>query len=294
MFKYEHIGNKKRQEDCSFVFKHNNIDYYFVLDGHGYEKDKIFINDFLKQKKFFYHIIKKFFTNYPLDEKHIIIFFKHLDNTIKKNNINSGACLTGAIVDNNNNLLYILNIGDTMCYMFKNNKLVFKTKEHNLKNNVELERIKKYQKTKYINNGRYKNITMTRVLGDTDCKDDKLNPIIPTPEINKFNINDDMVILLSTDGIKFKYDIKSIIDLYNNKKEDLEKYCLDITNQNLLKYKNNSIDNVLFIIVSIKKSLVPFSQNKKKIKKNITEVYNNFSNQINHNFIYNCLNNLFN
>lgn len=310
MFLYENIGTKKTQEDYYFILKHNNIEYYFVLDGHGFKNNEIFIIDYLKKNDKFNKYIKMFFNKYSLNETNIINFFTFLDNIIKKNNINSGTCITGLIIDNNSNLLYLLNLGDTIYYIYKQSKLFFKSEEHNLKNLNEIERIKKFNKLKNIKNGRYKNIIMTRVLGDFDCKDKKNNPIIPYPEIKIFK-KQDMIVFLTTDGIKFNYDIDFIINLYLTK-QNVKEYCDELNKLNVLKYKKTSVDNILFLIIPVKAEKI----NEVVIKKNnsVSVVQNIQSNTIpkavkeilfqpppyittqiliNEAFIYNCLKNCF-
>lgn len=306
MFKFEHIGNKETQEDACFCFKDNDVQYYFVLDGHGYDKTQIFIIDFLKKNDFLKNMISLFFKKHIINKKNIELFFKQLDLFLQKKKICSGACLTGAIVDYKENFLYLLNIGDTKYFVFKENKLILESQDHNIKNKKEYARIIKYGKTSFIKFGRYKKISMTRVLGDFDCKTELPNPIIPIPEIISLPLKN-LQIILTTDGIKFNYNINTIINLFNLKNDsydNLIKYCKEVSSNNIKKYKNKKIDNVLFLIIKIeeqKKIFVepekPFLHKVLNEHLNIKKCLNEQSKKINERqedfFIYNCLTTLF-
>jgi serine/threonine protein phosphatase PrpC len=253
-FEFSHIGSKKIQEDNKLIFKYNNIYFYFIFDGHGYKKNEISLVHYLLSNNFLKNKLILFFKNNILNSENIKLFFINLDKELLSKNINSGVCLAGIIYDTDK--IYILNIGDTVVYIFnKDKKNIFKNALHNVQNETELSRIKKFNKLKYVKNDRYKKLSITRSLGDKDCKDLVNEPLIACPDVYILNNNVLYYFLISTDGINMEYDIKKIInlyDFYNNKQ--LYNYCKTISQNNLKQY--NMVDNILFYILTNQKNLI--------------------------------------
>lgn len=250
-FEFSHIGSKTVQEDAKLIFKHNNVEYYFIFDGHGYKKNDISLVHFLLKKKFLKNKIKSYFENNILNSDNIKCFFNTLDKEILNKNIKSGVCLSGLICSGD--WIYIVNIGDTMLYVFDQNKqLIFKTPVHNLSNKAEIDRIKYFKKENFVKKNRYKKLSMTRTLGDSDCKDLNDEPLIATPEVFTLKNNRFYYFILATDGISIGYDISKIIELYdfftNTKLYD---YCKKTNQNNLL--NSPFVDNVFMYIVNNKK-----------------------------------------
>lgn len=253
-FEFSNIGSKDIQEDNKLIFNYNNIGFYFIFDGHGYKKHEISLVHFLLEKDYLKNKLISFFKNNIISSDNIKLFFINLDKELLNKNINSGVCLAGIIYYTDK--IYILNIGDTLIYIYdKNKKNIFKTPLHNLNNDNEIYRIKKCKKLKYIKNNRYKKLSMTRTLGDKDCKDIDNEPLIACPEVYVLKNNTLYYFLISTDGININYDINQIISLYNfyNNKL-LYNYCKTIASKNIIKYKN--VDNILFYILNNKKNLI--------------------------------------
>lgn len=253
-FEFSDIGSKNIQEDNKLIFTYNNISFYFIFDGHGYKKNEISLVHFLLENDYLKNKLILFFKHNILNSDNIKLFFINLDKELLDKNINSGVCLAGIIyyIDK----IYILNIGDTIVYIYdKNKKNIFKTPLHDLNNENEMYRIKKYKKTKYIKNSRYKKLSMTRTLGDKDCKDPIDEPLIACPDVYVLKNNALYYFLISTDGININYDINQIINMYNfYNNKTLYKYCKRIAQNNILKFIN--VDNILFYILNNKKNFI--------------------------------------
>lgn len=250
-FEFSHIGSKAIQEDAKLIFKHNNIEYYFIFDGHGHKKNKISLVHFLLKNKFLKNKIKIFFENNVMNSDNIKCFFNSLDKELINKNISSGVCLSGLICTGD--LIYIINIGDTMVYVFDRNKqFVFKTPVHNLSNKTEMDRIIFFQKENLVKKNRYKKLAMTRTLGDCDCKNLNNEPLIATPEVFTLKNNKFYYFILATDGINIGYDINKIIYLYDFfSNTRLYDYCKLINQNNIA--CNSFVDNVFIYIVNNKK-----------------------------------------
>lgn len=253
-FEFSDIGSKKIQEDHKLIFNFNNIYFYFIFDGHGFKKNEISLVHFLLHNDYLKNKLIGYFKNNIINAENLKFFFINLDKEILEKNINSGACLAGIIY--NIETIYILNIGDTMVYVYDNNKNnIFKTALHDLNNETEISRIKKYNKIKYVQKNRYKKLSMTRTLGDKDCKDNTDEPLISCPDIYIIKNNKFYYFLISTDGINLGYDIDNIIKLYKFYDNSLlYNYCSNISTENKKKYKN--VDNVLFYILNNKKNIL--------------------------------------
>lgn len=236
-------GNKELQEDRILKINNNHFFLISIIDGHGskYKDDiiKYLENNF--KKKFI-----QYFKNTSFSIESIKKFFLILDKMVRKENINSGACFVGILLDKKTNLLYVINIGDSYIKLYNKNtlQLIYQNKLHNLNNITELNRIKRYNKERYIINNRYKGLLVTRTIGDHNCKNDKEEPLIALPDINIFN-NDDYLILLYSDGFLLNYDIKYLINNY--KSVYLKEYLQTISYKNNHTYK--IIDNVSFVML---------------------------------------------
>lgn len=257
-FKYDHIGNKKIQEDLLIKFKLDNYDFYFVFDGHGYKNKNDSLIDYLLINNFFSNFISDYFKKNIVDVKNIKYCFLELDKIICKNIPSSGSCVTGLIFSKKDNKIFLINLGDTMFLgISEKKKIVIKSSIHDLNNEKELKRIKLYGKEDLIKNGRYKKVVITRSLGDNDCKELYNEPLISIPEVLELECNKFFYFILSTDGIKMNFNIQKIIDIIDDS-NNLKNYFEYVMKNNL--ESNKKIDNICFIILKTK-----FKQKKNKI-----------------------------
>lgn len=266
-FEFSDIGSKSVQEDNKLIFKLNNIDFYFIFDGHGYKKKEVSLVHFLLKNNFLKNKLILYFQNNDINSDNIKTFFVNLDKELLEKNINSCVCVAGIIyyVDK----IYIFNIGDTLVYVFNKQKQnIFQNHLHNLYNNGELNRIQRYNKMHHVKNNRYKKLSITRTLGDKDCKDETNEPLIACPDVYVLKNDALYYFLIATDGINIGYNIEKIIkmyNLYNNKQ--LYDYCKTIAKNNLKQYKD--VDNVLFYILSNKKKNILYKIMYNSIRFNI-------------------------
>lgn len=262
-FKFLDIGTKNLQEDCYVEIEFGKYKFIFVLDGHGgIDKNiKMPLTDYLLKNNLLKKHLKNFFKKNELNQNTLIGFFQYLDNFLFNKKVKSGVCLTCLLLDTEKNLIYILNIGDTLTSVFNQNmKLLYTTPVHDLNNIVEKNRIFKFKKESYIKNNRYKKLSMTRSLGDHDCKEIFNEPLIPDPSIVQLQNNQPFTFILATDGIHMNYDFDTILKLFDKTNPTLlNEYCLSIKNKNL--NSNQNIDNVCILVVTNN------IENKKRVKK---------------------------
>lgn len=225
------IGDRQTQEDYIYIKKNikilkNNYDIIGVFDGHNGNECNLLINKYLM-----YYI-----DLYQSNPKYSLLTFKifiklvfiRLDIKIGKIQNKSGSCVNLVFLDTRGpegprNPNYIVNIGDVQS-IIKFNSSVYVTPLHNFENPNEMSRFSK-NNIKHITKGTktvmmYKGLSVSRVLGDSDVKDES---ILNLPEIYEFNDYDE--IFIYSDGIKFD----SIKDLYFNIDcENFKKYIYKI------------------------------------------------------------------
>lgn len=277
IFEFNNIGSKLIQEDSYLNFSCLDYECVFVFDGHGATKQKdslphLIVNNNILKKRF-----KDFFLKEELTIRNIEQFFIDFDNflLVEKSILKEiGLCMSGIIIDKKKNNIFVLNIGDTKVLVYNSKKQnIYKTNVHNLDNENEIKRIKKCNKEHYIRNNRYKKLSMTRTIGDFDCKEPFNEPLIPKPEIVCISgpsgpkdhmafpnhvcstdcvnpIQLEYYFILATDGMNLGYEPNVIIALYE-KKQKLTKYCEEINKKNLSSHR--LVDNVCIIVCKIRK-----------------------------------------
>lgn len=252
LLEYENKGTKEIQEDVSIIFETDLYECFFLFDGHGIigkDHDTSLVHYFIKNNYFRRKFIS-FFTKFNINKQNLISFFKKLDEwIIKSYKYNSGTCFAGLIKIKNKSAIFLLHTGDVEYHIFNTKlKKIFSCEVHDLKNKKEINRINSFSKSCYIKNNRYKKLSMTRTLGDKDCKDLFNEPLIAIPEIKEINIKNNLIFFFTTDGIRYHYDIIEILKRLRNPIDSLN-LCKEISEKNNLQ-KKYSIDNIKFFILS--------------------------------------------
>lgn len=249
-FNYISIGTKNIQEDKIIKFEYQDIKFFFILDAHGTKEIEKGVISFFDKNDYFKNKFIKNCDKFDSKKDLIKITLNEIDKDLISKKMTSGTCLVGLIQDSKKT--FVFNIGDCQCYVFEPNlNLVFKTPLHNLNNIEEKKRIIEMGYGRFINNNRYKNLSITRTLGDYDCREVVNDPIISKPFIQEFPNN--MIFFLCSDGIRHGYDIDYMIYLFKNKFEiKLENYCQKINTRNkkISNEEKKVIDNVAMLIYS--------------------------------------------
>jgi serine/threonine protein phosphatase PrpC len=256
-------GKRPSNEDNHNIIQNlNGIDFtkarinlYSIFDGHGGK----FVSSFLEKNlpSFFMH--KK--VVYPLSEKHIILSYDHLNNTLKNDYLRySVHCGSTCLVVihfqyNSQDYLNILNTGDSRCVMCSGVRAVPLTSDHKPMWPEEKRRIEELGGEIYLDGADYriKELSVSRAFGDFNA----VPYITHLPDVFKFRLcKNDRFIILACDGL---WDVLSNQDVinyilencYDTKLENRINKEINISEQlaNFAIKEKKSSDNVSIIIV---------------------------------------------
>jgi len=251
LFTFSHIGTKKIQEDIFINFNckdftSNSYSCFFIFDGHGYNEKQISLVHYFLENDFFEKRFKRNFKKKEISQKSIYVFFKELDDFLLMKNVNSGACISATLISKEK--IFLFNLGDCAFYLFDpiRKKCLFESISHDLDNPKEVDRINNMNMSHHIKNGRYKKLSVTRVIGDSDCKGISNEPLIPIPSVKEIKNNNDLWIFLTTDGIKMNYSLKEIINRIDDEKS-LNNYLSNVATNNIGMGKD--IDNFYCVLI---------------------------------------------
>lgn len=188
------------------------FNFFNICDGHGGFYVSKFINNsfhyYLKKKIESYLSFHKTKPTSSIMKQIIVDLCEELDTKIKNTPYGENTGSTFAAIFFYENLLYAINIGDSIITVYQHGKLVFKNKEHKPDDKKEKKRI---LKNYTIVNGRINGkINISRAFGDFKFKKysrPEENAIICTPDITIFNKkhlfekDSNSWILLGSDGL---------------------------------------------------------------------------------------------
>jgi len=257
--------------------ENNIINIFGIFDGHnGNSVSNYCKNNIIEELKLLYALGKDIFDNSIIEN-----FFIDFDNKILNEEELKGrtlllcggsTCIMTLLKYNileKKYIIKIINLGDSKCIIFSQNKnIIFETIDHKPNNMTELLRIRR--SNGFVFNERVNgSLAVSRALGDVIFKYDRINliPFLPEnqlvtciPEIFDFNFNQEEIqniqILLACDGIFEKSNVKNIIDfliIECEKNKQNEKLILT----NLLEFclENKSKDNMSAILINLKSSI---------------------------------------
>ena len=272
-----HIGiNNKFQSDPN-----KKLNFFAVYDGHKGDKVSVFLKDN------FHKLLINNEKLYDQPEEAFFEVFKHLEKNILNNKeINSSGASVIALL-NIEKYIYVANLGNCRAIISTDNALEVSqlSKEHNIYDKHEKFRIesyrgmikynKKYEKNYKIIPG---NISITRCLGDIECKSKELggipNMISSIPDIIKikYNENFDYIFLASSGIIEFLNNIDIAEIIYNQLKNGIIKsYSFEKTmeniNQNIIYYaiEKGCEKNLSFIFLSMENLYKVYKEKKLEI-----------------------------
>lgn len=211
------IGKRLRQEDSYLFFTFKDMNFFLLMDGHGYEPNKIELVTYLRSK--FKYLIEYFFKDLDINEKTLSIFFKKLDKYIYTKGITSGVCLT--LVIKVNKIIYVCTLGDVGCIIYDDLIIKYKNIRHTFDNINEVERYKKFNLEIFIQNKRYKGLKVSRSLGNGDLRTSQIHPMAGVPNIDAVDYTDKSKIILFTDGILEHFmecELATINDIFSKVK----------------------------------------------------------------------------
>lgn len=249
---FRNIGKRKIQEDNYVFFKFNDIqkNYYncvIVFDGHGGNSNEKNMPYIIIKKKL-YLFISSYFKKNKMNTKSIMDCFVDFDSYIKTDSDidkKFGTCLSGVFISNN--YIYLFNIGDVEYFLIDKKGFAIKSVLHNFKNEKEISRFEKNDCK--IKNLRYRGLSVSRTIGDYDCRKNFETSLISCPSVSKTENNSDFIIILKTDGVTIsngeilksyrRGDIQNVME----NKTFLDNTCLVILD---IKKGDKKIDKILY------------------------------------------------
>ena len=256
--------------------KDNNNDVYFfgLYDGHGGNGCSLYLKNNLHKNiiEFSMKGIKnaiKVTENDFLENIAVNKFGEIMDS--------SGSC--AIIVLLKNKKCIIANIGDSRCILFKNNKLIFSTRDHKPNSGIEKRRIELAGGSIYRSNSVvsiYQNgklieipwrvqpgrLSVSRAFGDIEAKVEKYggkkNVVIALPDVVEFELNEEYnFIVMGCDGIfdvlsnqEILECIKIVLKIHKNKNKKMNELCGDFAAMIIKSaLAKESFDNISCIVI---------------------------------------------
>ena len=241
------INSNKSMEDfilikTSFLnFQRHNLSLFALFDGHG-GKD---VAEYLKNN--ISEVLTKIINE--SEDFNLINIIKKTIRTIDKDleklqNVKECGS-TGTIVLIDNDIIYCVNVGDSKCYYINDKEAIQITEDHNCKNKLEVEAVKK-KGVKVFNGRVFGCLCLTRTFGDTDFKEFGIDC---EPHIKKLSINNDNIeyIVNASDGIWDIVDDKQLLKIKNELKSGKsEEFCNSLVDYSL---HGGSTDNISCIVL---------------------------------------------
>ena len=232
------IYNKAMEDKGTFtMYVNSNFNSHLIslFDGHGGSC----VSSYLQT-----NIIKVFkskLIKHNTTARALFNSFLSLDKQLKHLNI-VGMGSTGTCVyitkENNVNIIYCANIGDTRCVLISPNKIERISSEHRASEKKEKQRIE--NSGGVVLNGRVNGrLMLSRAFGDFELKSFgvKAEPHVSRKEINEEVEGKDLFMVLACDGV---WDVLSEVDVQNIIKYELGK---SVNNSNITERISNTVLN---------------------------------------------------
>lgn len=241
-----HFGYAKQQrrgkEDVfAYHFDHENMFRFFaVFDGHGSPDGLSPKHAAVKSAKFLHKFLFRdlvFQTlAYDKDPEHVCTVLREscicFDKALyKSNECLHGTTCTAILVDDRNDMVYTINIGDSRTILFDESSIVFETRDHVYADQVEKDRA--HAAGAFVLNGRVNStLNVARTFGDFDtygvkCVRDVYDPVFApvsaVPDVSFVKIKRPMHAILTSDGTfeSRGFTSQSLVELFRE--------CADLT-----------------------------------------------------------------
>ena len=259
-FFYSEKGVRPTNEDAEVLYDTENIKIFGIFDGHGSDE----VSKLLKKN--IIGILTNKEIKYPINKKQIEGIYANIQSYIKKKPYANSAGSTANIVliYNCNNQYYFtnINVGDSRCVIYMNDKIIQVSEDHKPTNINEYNRILKMGGKVYRDGLEYRvgDLSVSRAFGDCSNK-----YTFPVPDIKTFKFNTNLNFIIGCDGL---FDVM--------KNEDI---CYEVNNYiktngkmnvarklTSLAYNNGSTDNISVIvgIIEFKKNIEINNLNEKE------------------------------
>jgi serine/threonine protein phosphatase PrpC len=253
------IRDQNEDKHLSFMNKNKgdskyiNVNYFSLFDGHGGKE----VSTYLYDNMYKYFIEKS--IKYPLTNRYIINVYNKIQGELKNYEYSLGTGSTGLILinyfDNKDNIIHIINNGDSRAILCRNNLAVPLTKDH--KPNWPEERIRITSLGGHItfdgSDYRIKDLSVSRAFGDIDT----VPYVTHIPDIYKYKLDkNDKFIVMACDGLWDVVSNDEVVNYILNNfyesdlkiKKNIESVCA-AKNLAKLALKKGSTDNITIIVI---------------------------------------------
>ena len=270
---YPNLEHRQEMEDFHCIKqalgKNPNLSYFAIFDGHGGKEVASFLSLNLHRTLIKEISNAKFCDNY---EGNIKIYMEVIKNSFEKidqeilinNNLSNDVGSTATIIfiynndkenenekngkNNNKRTLICANIGDSNGFLINKNYVKLITKGHKCEDQSEVKRIK--DQGGIVFQGRiFGKLILTRTIGD---KEMKKYGVIPLPDFFCKKIeNDDLFVIIGSDGIWDVIDEEEIFKIGNEKGLSSEEFSKKLIN---LCKERDTRDNASCIVIKLNKN----------------------------------------
>lgn len=218
---WQNYMHKSYQEDKITHIQLPTGGFFGVYDGHGSNRTNNNVSSFLQNHL---HIFFKQSDKKTTQEKLEDAFFQAEKRALA--NFNDGSTAVVAYIDENN-VLHLAWAGDSRAVLERNQTVEYETKDHDVLNPREVERIEAHNlviKGQHISHiGKTRWLAMSRSIGD--CKHKSITPenplgdggIIAIPEYQAIQlIPENNFLIMASDGLWFNVPSTEAIDIINS------------------------------------------------------------------------------
>ena len=202
-------GARPSNEDKHVIYENNNCKIYCIFDGHGGKEVSTLLSQVLPQnlinlKKITLSSVKKIYD----------LIQNHIKKQSYANSAGSTACVVILYLDNQNNKqpiktnqsnnsikMYCINVGDSRCVLYYDNKIIQMSEDHKPTNTNEMQRITTMGGKVRRDGSEYRigDLSVSRAFGDCNNKF-----TYPNPDITSKILNKSCFFIIGCDGL---YDV---------------------------------------------------------------------------------------
>lgn len=248
-------GARESNEDKHIIYENDNCRIYCIFDGHGGKEvsnllSKVIPQNLSQMKKItlssvkkLYDLIQSYIKKQPYANTMgstacvVILYFEDEKINDKQNKKNTNQIIK----------MYCINVGDSRCVLYYDNKIIQMSEDHKPTNTKEMQRITSIGGKVRRDGLEYRigDLSVSRAFGDCNNK-----YTYPLPDITSKTITNNCFFIIGCDGL---YDVMNNHEICfevnnwinKNRKSDISK----VLAQQAL--KAGSTDNVSVIVVII-------------------------------------------
>jgi len=202
VFKYTNIGSREVNQD--YIISHSfsdNLSLHLVADGMGGLPCGEIASEIVGKS-----FLEGIGNGMTLEDVTSLASCKIVS---ERNNIGiakMGSTVAGVLLDNMDAKIFWA--GDSRVYVFRNNSVIYQTEDHSMVNELAKTRNLSFDERK-----KYSNIVTRSIMGDNDCVDTSMIPLLTGDEI-----------LICTDGLYKECSVEYIAESIRTNHFDIDKH----------------------------------------------------------------------